>query len=318
MPSRTAFFGGRFGVHTGVVNHGGAYADLPLQGAGRGFRTSFAETSLASVLRRAGYHTASISPFPNRHTAYQIWYGFTETYDTGGGGYENADDIYPHARAWLERHGGQEDWFLHVNFWDPHTPYDHPESHGNPFADRPTEGWVTQSLLDEQNASFGPHGASNVPGYTDVLPKGWRMGAGQIRDLADVKAHVDGYDTGVHYADLYIGKLIKDLQEMGLYEDTAILLCADHGENLGELNVWGDHHTADQATNRLPLIVRWPGVTDAQAGTSRRELLYHIDLTATLVELIGGEQPAGWDGLSFAPTLLSEGEAEEGGATRWY
>ena len=306
LPSRTAFFGGRFGVNTGVVNHGGTYADLPLEGKGRGFRTAFAEHSLASVLRRAGYHTASISPFPERHTVYQVWYGFTETYDTGKGGYENADEIYPHAKAWLERHAEQDNWFLHVNFWDPHTPYDHPASHGNPFTDDPTKGWVTQSLLDQQNASFGPHGASNVPGYDDALPDGWRMGVGQIRDLSDVKAHVDGYDTGVHYADLYIGKLIHDLKEMGLYEDTAIILCADHGENLGELNVWGDHHTADQATNRLPLIIRWPGVADARAGTARRGLYYHIDLTATLVELVGGEQPASWDGLSFAPTLLAE------------
>lgn len=87
LPSRTAFFGGMFGMRTGVVNHGGAYADLPVQGAGRAFRTTFAQNSLATVLRRAGYHTASISPFPQRHTAYQIWYGFAEMHDTGKGGW---------------------------------------------------------------------------------------------------------------------------------------------------------------------------------------------------------------------------------------
>ena len=61
--------------------------------------------SFASMLRKAGYHTASISPFPNRHTAYQVWYGFTETYDTGKGGQENADEMYPPAKRWLEANG---------------------------------------------------------------------------------------------------------------------------------------------------------------------------------------------------------------------
>ena len=301
LPSRTAFFGGRFGVNTGVVNHGGRYADLPVQGESRSFRTDFAETTLASVLRRAGYHTASISPFPNRHTAYQVWYGFSETFDTGKGGLENAIEMYPPAKRWLERNAKKDNWFLHVNFWDPHTPYDHPESYGNPFADEPIEDWITQDLLDAQNASFGPHSAREVPGYDDTLLPGWRMGVGRVQTLEDAKAHLDGYDTGIHYADFYIGKLVQDLKDLGVYEDTAVIVSADHGENHGELNVWGDHHTADMATNRLPLIVRWPGVTDA--GAVKEGLFYHLDLTATLVELTGGEPPAAWDGSSFAAIL---------------
>lgn len=305
LPSRTAFFGGRFGINTGVVNHGGVYADLPLQGEDRGFLSGFSQNTLASVLRRAGYHSTSISPFPNRHTAYQIWHGFTQTYDTGKRGLENADEMYPPARAWLEANAQKDNWFLHLNFWDPHTPYDHPEVYGNPFEDEPLEGWLTRAALDAQNASFGLHSAREVPGYDDVLPDYWRMGVGHVKTLEDAKAHIDGYDTGVHYADCYIGKLVQDLKDLGVYDDTAIIISADHGENHGELNVWGDHQTADQCTNRLPLIVRWPGVTDAAAGTFKKGLYYHLDLTATLVELVGGEQPKTWDGLSFVSDLSS-------------
>ncbi|MEM9775190.1 MAG: sulfatase [Chloroflexota bacterium] len=306
LSSRTAFFGGMFGFKTGVVNHGGLFADLPPQGETRRFRSDFADNTLASVLRRAGYHTASISPFPNRHTAYQIWYGFTETYDTGKGGLENADEMYPPAKDWLERNGQNDNWFLHVNFWDPHTPYDHPAEYGHPFADEPIEDWITQELIDQQNASFGPHSATEVSGWTDQLTPGWIWGAGHIKTVADAKAHIDGYDTGIHYADHYIGKLVADLKAMGIYDETAIIISADHGENLGELNVWGDHQTADQCTNRLPLIVRWPGLTDGQAGSERDGLHYHIDLTATLAELVGQAQPASWDGSSFATDLSSD------------
>jgi choline-sulfatase len=311
LPSRTGFFTGRFGINTGVVNHGGEFADLPLQGASRGFRTELAGETLASLLRRAGYHTASISPFPNRHTAYQVWYGFAETYDTGKGGLENADEMYPPAKRWLEANGRRDNWFLHVNFWDPHTPYDHPESHGNPFQDEPIEEWITQDLLDRQNRSFGPHSATEVPGVTDVLPSGWRMGTGHIRSVADAKAHLDGYDTGIHYADHYVGKLIQDLKDLGIYEETAIIISADHGENQGELNVWGDHQTADQPCNRVPLIVRWPGITEPLAGQAQDGFHYHLDLTATLAELLGESQPETWDGRSFATALSGPDQGRE-------
>ncbi len=300
LPSRTAFFGGMFGIHTGVVNHGGVYADLPLEGAERGFRTTFSQNTLASVLRRAGYHTASISPFPQRHTAYQIWYGFAETHDTGKGGLDNADEVYPFVQRWLQEKGKEENWFLHVNLWDPHTPYDTPAAFGNPFADDPIEPWLTQELIDEQNRSFGPHSATEVRGFTaDPLPAG-TIGAKQISTLADAKAHLDGYDTGIRYADEYVGRILADLAALGIDEETAVIISADHGENQGELNVWGDHQTADLITNRLPLIIHWPGLTDKLAGTTIGGLHYHLDFAATLVELLNGEQPATWDGHSFA------------------
>lgn len=309
LPSRTAFFLSQFGIRTGVINHGGVYADLPVQGPERGFRSAFAENTLASVVRRLGYRTASISPFPRRHTAYQVWYGFEQTYDTGRGGLENADEMYPPAAQWLRTHGQEENWFLHVNFWDPHTPYDHPESVGNPFEHEPIDPWITQELIDRQNASFGPHSAAEVPGYSDQLPPVWRMGQGRIRNLEDAVEHMDGYDTGIHYADFYVGKLIQDLKDLGIYDETAIIISADHGENQGELNVWGDHQTADHCTNRVPLIVRWPGLTDAAAGEVRSGLHYHLDLPATLVELLGGSAPPVWDGESFAASLQPGADA---------
>ena len=303
LPSRTGFFGGMFGLTTGVINHGGVFADLPPQGADRGFRSIFAQNTLASVLRRAGYHTASISPFPNRHTAYQVWFGFSETYDTGKGGLENADEMYPVLENWLESNGQSDNWFLHVNFWDPHTPYDHPAEYGNPFENEPMEPWITQELLDKQNASYGPHSASEVSGWYPELTPGWLWGAGELKTVADAKAHMDGYDTGIHYADFYVGKVMALLQKLGIAEETAVIISADHGENQGELNVWGDHQTADIGTNRIPLIIKWPGKTDSLAGQDVDDFHYHLDLSATIVELAGGEVPSMWNGESFAEAL---------------
>jgi arylsulfatase A-like enzyme len=98
---------------------------------------------------------------------------------------------------------------------------------------------------------------------------------------------------------------------LGIYDETAIIISADHGENHGELNVWGDHHTADQPCNRLPLIIRWPGVTDKLAGQEQSGLRYHLDLTATIVELLEAEKPESWDGESFASSLSGTDSGRE-------
>jgi len=304
LPSRTAFFGGRFGMQSGVVNHGGTTADLRVQGKTRNFRSVAAESSLAETLRNAGWYTASISPFPHRHTAYQIWYGFHETYDTGRNGHEKAHEIYPSVERWLTQNKSREKWFLHVNFWDPHTPYDVPKEFGEPFKDHPAPAWLTQAVIDRHRASYGQHDAHFPHGRLDgSFP--WPRGVATIKTPQDWKAWIDGYDAGVRYADLYVGKIIELLKAQGLYDQTAFVISADHGENQGELEVYGDHQTADEITNKVPLVMRWPGVTDAHAGKTLSGLRYNFDLGATFFELCGGKQPATWAGESFAAALQS-------------
>ncbi|MCW5940864.1 MAG: sulfatase [Fimbriimonadaceae bacterium] len=302
LPSRTAFFLGDFGTTTGVVNHGGRFADLAPTGD-RDFRSTHGANALAAVLRRAGVSTCSISPFPFRHTAYQVWYGFEETHDTGKGGLENADEMWVPVERWLRSNGERDDWFLHVNFWDPHTPYDTPTEFGNPFEGDDIDPWITDDVLARQNESFGPHSAAEVPGYDDRLPARWRMGTGRLQNRADAKLHMDGYDTGIRYADAYLGRILDLLDSLGVRDETAIVVSADHGESQGELNVWGDHQTADQSCNRLPLVMVWPGVTDGLAGRAFSGLHYHFDLAASFVEWLGGSLPETHQGVPLTETL---------------
>jgi arylsulfatase A-like enzyme len=305
LPSRTALFSGRFGINTGVVNHGGTYADLRVEGPGRGFRSTHSQNALGERLRRAGWYTVSISPFPYRHTAYHVWEGFRECFDPGRGGLERADEVWPYVERWLRSNRQREKWFLHVNLWDPHTPYDVPLDYGSPFAADPPPSWLTQKHIDAQRASYGWHEAVMTHGDWVTGRDRWLRGTPSINNLKDFKTWIDGYDTGIHYADSYAGRLVALLKELGLYEQTAIVVSADHGENHGELEVWGDHQTADQFTHNVPLIVRWPGLTEGRAGRAFTGLHYNVDLASTLVELAGGDVPAVWDGVSFAETLRS-------------
>ena len=54
------------------------------------------------------------------------------------------------------------------------------------------------------------------------------MGVGHIQTADEVKSHLGGYDTDIHYADYFVGKLIQDLKDLDIYDQTAIIIYADH------------------------------------------------------------------------------------------
>lgn len=70
---------------------------------------------------------------------------------------------------WLRRNRERDNWFLHVHFWDPHTPYRAPESFGNPFAEVPLDTWIDETVLEEHKKAVGPHGINELGMYTDQI-----------------------------------------------------------------------------------------------------------------------------------------------------
>ncbi|KAB2688382.1 sulfatase [Brucella tritici] len=305
-PSRTALWSGRHGFRTGVVGHGGTACEPFREGASRAWAGTFYEEGWMKALRDLDYHTTTISSFGERHGCWHWYAGFNEVMNCGKGGMENADEIVPLAIDWIARNNSRK-WFLHVNLWDPHTPYRVPEEWGEPFAGEPLPDWMTEEVLARSIAGYGPHSPQEPTGFSADNPHAHytRMPA-PINSMEKASAWFNGYDAGVRYADEHIGHLIAALKQHGLYDDTIIVISADHGENLGELNVWGDHQTADEFTCNVPLIIRWPG----QAPGVNHGLHYHFDWPATLIDGLGGKVPSVWDGKSFAPAMR---QGENGG-----
>ena len=124
--------------------------------------------------------------------------------------------------------------------------------------------------------------------------------------MDDLRRMIDGYDTAIRYVDDQIALIVDLLEAEGVLGDTAIIISADHGENMGELGIYGEHGTADQATCHIPMIVKWPG---GQAGTVDDGLHYNIDLAPTLADLLGGQKQALWDGESYAPAITDGRDA---------
>jgi arylsulfatase A-like enzyme len=300
LPSRAALFMGRHGIHTGVVNHGGTNADPRLEGAPRGFKQSRESASWIDVLREAGLHTVSVSPFAERHSAWWFYRGFSEMYNTGKSGGERADEVAPVAVDWIRRHGAQDNWFLQVNMWDPHTPYRTPLEYGTPFADDPIADWITEDKIGRDYAAYGPHSAQDPAGYDANDTGEWPRLPKEIASLADYRRWIDGYDTGIRYLDDHIGYILEALEAQGVLEETVVIVSSDHGENQGELNVYGDHQTADHITSRVPLVIRWPGMVTGRVDDA---LHYNLDLPPTVSDLLGTRTPAAWDGQSFCETV---------------
>lgn len=303
LPSRAASMTGMFGIHSGIVGHGGTAADLRVEGAERSFTDRLRWESLPAILRQAGFRTVSVSPFAERHSAWWFYAGFNEMHNTGQSGMESAEAVTPTVLDWIRRNAATDNWMLHVNYWDAHTPYRAPESFGNPFADDPLPAWLTDDVFAEHLNHVGPHSAREISMFDDKPNPRFPRHPGRLDDRADLRRMIDGYDCGIRYMDGHIGQVLAALEEQGVgLDDLAVIVSADHGENLGELGIYGEHATADHGTCRIPMLLKWPG---CKAGYVDDGLHLNLDLLPTLADLLGQKPVARWDGQSYAQTLLN-------------
>jgi arylsulfatase A-like enzyme len=152
----------------------------------------------------------------------------------------------------------------------------------------------------------GPHTAQEINLYDDNEDPRRPRQPGKITDMAGLKKLYDGYDTGILYADSLAGKMFEFLREKNIFNDTAIIVTSDHGENMGELGIYAEHATADYPTCRIPMIIKFPGgaknITDS-------ELHYNIDLLPTVAELLNLPVREQWDGKSYASTIKTGGKS---------
>jgi len=109
-----------------------------------------------------------------------------------------------------------------------------------------------------------------------------------------------GYYACVSYIDAQVGRVMGTLDELGLRENTIVILWGDHGWHLGEHNFWGKHNVMHLATN-APMIVSAPGF---KAGQKSDRLVEFVDIYPSLCELAGVKTVnKGLQGTSFAPLL---------------
>lgn len=311
VPSRAACFSGRPGIQNGIVAHEDTPAGSTLRYTNRE-RHGDAPMWMHH-LAQAGFQTISFSSFANRHLAGWFHFGFRQfNLSSLKNGDEDADEVNAVALPWFEKHGREDNWFVHLNYWDPHTLYTVPVEYMHMMGAYPAPLWPDEAAIQQQQALTGirtpqmlwcdnpleGNGKSLLPTMPDA-----------IEDRRDFEHLINSYDGAIRFADDQFRLVLQALEDQGVLDETAIIISADHAEAFGELGQYMEHGTVSPAVNRIPLIVRWPGITEAAVGRSYADLLLNIDLAPTVSAGLGLSLPAGWAGTSFLPLL--QGRVQE-------
>ncbi len=114
---------------------------------------------------------------------------------------------------------------------------------------------------------------------------------------------IHGYYASLSYMDAQVGRVLDELDRLGLDRNTIIVLWGDHGYHLGDHGAWTKHTNYEQA-NRIPIIIVAPGVTTP--GSSSKALVETVDIYPTVAALAGLPKPDGpqpIDGKSLVPVL---------------
>ena len=184
-----------------------------------------------------------------------------------------------------------EPFFLAVGFIRPHLPFVSPKKY-----------W---DLYDPAKIELAPNPflPEDAPPYA-ILPGGeLRLYHGIPQghlpdDLARQLKH--GYYAAVSYTDAQVGKVLDELDRLGLRTNTIVVLWGDHGWKLGEHDAWCKHSNVENDVN-APLIISAPGMKTA--GQHTDALVEFVDIYPTLAELAGLPLPSGLEGTSFKPVL---------------
>jgi arylsulfatase A-like enzyme len=257
--------------------------------------------TLAERLRAAGYATAGFFSGPTLYPAFGLGQGFDTYVDCTsypdlsaasaeapgieiGGPLQVASmadvtspRIYEAVQSWL-RQNAKRPFFLFIHMWDPHFDFIPPPPYDRKF-DPDYDGPVTG-----RNFIFDDSINAQMP----------------ERDLEHIIAL---YDGEIGWTDEHIGRILADLDALGLRDTTIVMLLSDHGTEFFEHNSKGHRQTLFDEVIRVPLIVRYPGRIEAGLRVAAQARM--IDVVPTLLALVG-MPPADVMGQSLIPVLSGD------------
>jgi arylsulfatase A-like enzyme len=199
--------------------------------------------------------------------------------------FPSADVIVKEAGAWIAENSGRP-FFLWLHLMDPHSPY---------YPQQAALEWMGDGGLHSSRASY--------------LNSYWNRGDIGVNRLARHQEEVMSlYDAGVRWADSQIAALVDALRSKNLWDDCALAVTADHGE---EFLDHGERYHPPSRLNeeliRVPLLLRVPGASKIQPSQSPFSLLH---LAPTLLDAVNLPVPGSFRGRSHW-TKLQKGQSWE-------
>jgi arylsulfatase A-like enzyme len=197
------------------------------------------------------------------------------------------------ALRWLDANAnGPKPFFLWVHYYDPHYPYTPPP----PF-----------------DRMYDPGYEGNVDGSMKTIHYIYDHNTGDLTD-ADVNHLHALYDGEISFADQQLGRLLDEVDRLGLTANTLVVATSDHGESLGTLGRWFHGPHTVYTDTHVPLMMRLPGVIPANQGIDAP--VTSIDIMPTILDFLQAPVPASVQGKSLRPLIYgSESQIRPGSIT---
>jgi arylsulfatase A-like enzyme len=175
-----------------------------------------------------------------------------------------ASQINRSAQTWLENNITRKPFFLLLHYFDVHHPY-YPEKLGTSKSSVPPAIMKKYGRNSANYAEMEKHLIASVQNGKKPLLDHER------------KYLVDNYDREIMMLDKNVGKILDELKDRGLYDDSLIIITADHGESFGEHNLMLHGIGLYEDNLHVPLLVKYPS-GDTPAGTQE----HPVSLTGIL------------------------------------
>lgn len=188
-------------------------------------------------------------------------------------------------------------FFLSVGYYRPHLPFNVPKKYWDMY-DHDSIPLAENQFVPEGVPAYLIHGDAELRGYSDFSDLPYPQD--EPLDIDRQKEIKHGYYASVTYTDAQIGRLMKALNDLGLAENTIVVLWGDHGWKLGEHNGWAKQTTYEIDTH-VPMIFSGAGVK--AKGKQCSALTEFVDIYPTLCDMAGIPIPDYLQGTSVAPLL---------------
>jgi arylsulfatase A-like enzyme len=191
-----------------------------------------------------------------------------------------AEHVFGDAIGWLQRHK-DERFFLYLQTIDPHVPYAPPPEYTRIYHPEEYRGKVGPTLDGIEQLAI-------ASGKKPVGPEDW----------AWIKAL---YEAEITYHDTHLGKFFEAVADLGILDDTLVVVTNDHGEEIRDHGKAGHGHSLYDELVRAPLLMRYPALF--RPGQRVREPVENVDIYPTILEALGLEPVSDVDGVSVLPML---------------
>ena len=191
-------------------------------------------------------------------------------------------------------------FLLAVGFLKPHLPFNAPKKYWDYYDFDKIKLPVNNTFPKNAPKSAGNwYELVKYKGIPKDVESNGRNASLHTLDETFSRKLIHGYYACVSYTDSQVGKVLRALEDLGMKDDTIVIFTSDHGFSLMEHNRWSKHNLF-RVENRVPLIIRVPGITNKGRTESFAEL---IDLYPTITELLGINTPEKVEGISLVQNL---------------